>query len=85
MFLKNFAEKIKIHISCSKCFSKNHSVYEQMWKTFCSAERAADDNTIGRMRLHAGKMDTNTQTHTHTETFTRTHLNVTFYLRWLSC
>jgi len=37
-------DKIKVHILCSKLVSKNRTIYELMYKKFCSAEQARHDN-----------------------------------------
>jgi hypothetical protein len=35
-------------------FYEDRTVYWILWNIFCTAGRAADDNTIGRMRLNSG-------------------------------
>jgi len=45
MFQTKFVEKIKTHILCSMTFFfENCAVYEIMWKKYCRAGQAADDN-----------------------------------------
>ena len=66
MFQANFVEKIKSHILPSTTFLLNSSVYEAIWKMFCTAGRNTDDNTIGRTRFAYWIKWTQTHTHTHT-------------------
>ena len=44
MFQTKIVEKIKTHILCSGTFSENRAVYEIMWKKYCRAGQATDDN-----------------------------------------
>jgi hypothetical protein len=44
MFEIKVVEKIKIHILCSVTFFDNHAVYEVMWKKYCRAGQAIDNN-----------------------------------------
>ena len=45
MFQTKVVEKIKTHILCSVIFfSENRAVYEIMWKKYCRAVQATDDN-----------------------------------------
>ena len=37
----------KTHIASSKTFSENRAVYETMWKKYCRARQATDDNKEG--------------------------------------
>ena len=43
MFQTKVVEKIKTHILCSVIF-ENLTVYEIMWKNYCRAGQATDDN-----------------------------------------
>jgi len=44
MFQTKFVEKIKTHILCSITFFENPALYETMWKKYCKAGQATDDN-----------------------------------------
>jgi hypothetical protein len=47
MFQTKVAEKIKTHILCSVTFFfENLAVYEKMWKKYCKAGQATDDNMV---------------------------------------
>jgi hypothetical protein len=44
MFRIKVVEKIKKHILCPVTFFENHTIYEIMWKKYCRAGQATDDN-----------------------------------------
>ena len=46
MFQKTAVEKIKIYIFCSVTFfsPENRAVYEIIWKEYCTAGQAIDEN-----------------------------------------
>ena len=47
MFQTKVVEKIKTHILCSVTFFfENGAVYEIMWKKYCRAGQATDDNMV---------------------------------------
>jgi len=39
IFLTEGVEKIDIHILCSITLSKNHTIYEKMWKNIVQSDR----------------------------------------------
>jgi len=85
---KSCREKIKTHFMFSNFFpQKNRAVYEIMWKSI--VERGRSQLTIWRTRIACWIPKT---TNTHTLRLCTTlcfstatvHLNITFYIHWLS-
>ena len=51
MFQTKVVEAVKTHFMFNNFFPENRAVYEIMWKKFCTAGQATDDNIIRRMRI----------------------------------
>jgi hypothetical protein len=51
MFQTKFVEKIKTHLIYVNFFFENRAVYEIIWKKYCTAGQATDDNIINCMRF----------------------------------
>ena len=91
---KSFRRNQNTHFMFSNLFLfENRAVYEIIWKKYCRAGQATDDNIIWRMRI-ACWIIKGTDTHTHTICNTycfsiatmvaRTCLNVTLQAHCLS-
>jgi len=75
---KSCRENQNTHFTLKKDFSETYAIYEIMWKRFCTALQATDENEIRRMRL-ACWVPKAAHTHTHTRAHTHTHTICNIY------
>ena len=81
MIQMKFVEKNKTHVLYSIIFSKNHTIYEIMWKNLVQPKRP-HDNTIWPMRFACWvSKATRSSTHTHTPTHSWTYPHVRTHMR----